>query len=55
MELQQRTVIAMQEVFGVGTDEGRFACRAMVAAISALATHELAGGESGDVRSCGSH
>ncbi|MCV7432929.1 TetR/AcrR family transcriptional regulator [Mycolicibacterium bacteremicum] len=51
MQLQQRTVDGVQGVFGIDTEEGRFACRALVAAIASLVTHELADSDSGDVRS----
>ncbi|MGN7782303.1 TetR/AcrR family transcriptional regulator [Mycolicibacterium sp. 22603] len=51
MQLQQRTVDSVQEVFGIDDEEGRFACRALVAAIASLTTHELADSDSGDVRS----
>ena len=48
MELQQHTAELMAGLFGVDTEQGRFACRALVAAISSLVTHELA--DAGDVR-----
>lgn len=44
IDLQQRTVEQFVALFGLRTDEGRFACRAVVAAISALVTHELVSG-----------
>lgn len=50
MELQQSTVEQFTFLFGLHSDEGRFACRALVAAISALVTHELVIGEAGSVR-----
>lgn len=50
MELQQRTVEALHVLFGIDTDEGRFACRALVAAISSLVTHELVSGGGDAVR-----
>lgn len=51
MELQQRTIEGLYMVFDVRTDQDRFACRALVAAISSLVTHELVNGDDGDVRS----
>lgn len=50
MELQQRTVESLHDLFGVDTDEGRFACRALVAAIASLVTHELVSGGCDGVR-----
>ncbi|MDF2824966.1 MAG: hypothetical protein K0R68_2374 [Mycobacterium sp.] len=41
MEMQQDTVTKFAALMNNGTEEGRFACRALVAAISALVTHEL--------------
>ncbi|MGW0160177.1 TetR/AcrR family transcriptional regulator [Mycobacterium sp. NPDC003323] len=50
MQLQQRTVDGLHALFGADTEQDRFACRALVAAISSLVTHELAAGDAGDVR-----
>jgi len=50
MELQQSTVDQFALLFNLHTDDGRFACRAVVAAISALVTHELVKGEADGVR-----
>jgi AcrR family transcriptional regulator len=40
-ELQQNTVDGLAALVGADTAEGRFACRALIAAIGALVTHEL--------------
>ncbi|MET0897308.1 MAG: TetR/AcrR family transcriptional regulator [Mycobacterium sp.] len=50
MELQQHTAEQMVMLFGLYSDDGRFACRAVVAAISALVTHELIIGGADGVR-----
>ena len=50
MELQQHTVEQFVMLFGLYSDDGRFACRAVVAAISALVTHELVNGGADGVR-----
>ncbi|CAN5668350.1 hypothetical protein BH10ACT9_BH10ACT9_04710 [soil metagenome] len=44
MEMQQRTVEQFIFLFDLRTEAGKFACRAVVAAISALVTHELVNG-----------
>lgn len=41
IELQQDTATKFAVLMDAQTDEGRFACRALVAAISSLVTHEL--------------
>lgn len=50
MELQQRTVEQFVALFNLQSEDGKFACRAVVAAISALVTHELASGGADGVR-----
>lgn len=42
MVLQQKTVDTLAALVGADTEDGRFACRALIAAISSLVTHELA-------------
>lgn len=42
MALQQNTVDTLAALMGADSEDGRFACRALVAAISSLVTHELA-------------
>jgi hypothetical protein len=44
-ELQRRFVDAMASLLEVSTDDGRFACEALVGAISAMVTARVALGE----------
>jgi AcrR family transcriptional regulator len=50
MALQQNTVDALAVLAGVESADGRFACRALIAAISSLVTHELASNGPAGVR-----
>lgn len=50
MALQQNTVDALAALAGAESREGKFACRALIAAISSLVTHELASNGPAGVR-----
>jgi AcrR family transcriptional regulator len=50
VELQQQFVDGLVEIFGVRSEQGRFACRALMAAIITMVTNHVASGDSEALR-----
>lgn len=51
--IQERIVAALVELFGAGSDSGRFACELLVAAVGAMVTLPVVAGEEDRVRALG--